>query len=194
MSVTAAAVLLFWGYGAIGTYDLLYYHLYRFRLYERPECFKEHLLHTAMVLLTPPVVAGLYVGRTGGLTLWLASGVAAAQVIALLWDVLIEHESRAQLGGVPRWEYFIHIVVVMLHAASLALILGDRPATAWSLDAPMLLDPIRMDGWCWAIVILGAIAVPLGILHAALAWRGYRSIQARSQGPSVTAVSTAAAG
>jgi hypothetical protein len=56
-----AAVLLFWGYGLIGTYDALYNHLYRFRLYERPESFREHLLHTANIVLTLPVVAGLYV-------------------------------------------------------------------------------------------------------------------------------------
>jgi hypothetical protein len=193
MSAMAAAVLLFWGYGAIGTCDILYYHLYRFRLYERPECFKEHVLHTANVLLTPLVVAGLYVGRTGGITLWLSTAVAAGQVLVLLSDVLEENASRARLGGLPRAEYFMHIVVCMMHAASLALVLSDRPAAAWSANAPMLLEPIAWNGWCWAIVILGAIAVPLGILHVALALRGYRSIQARQE-PLVEAIGSTAAG
>jgi hypothetical protein len=194
MSATAAAILLFWGYGQIGTFDLIYYHLHKFRLYERPECFKEHLLHTANVLLTPLVVAGLYVGRTGGATLWLGAGVAFGQVIVLISDVLEEHDSRAQLGGLPRPEYLMHIVVCMMHAASLALILGDRPASAWSLNAPMLLEPVRLDGWCWAIIILGALAVPLGLLHVALAFRGYQTIQARREGPSLGAVQSTVAG
>jgi hypothetical protein len=183
MSAMTAAVLLFWGYGAIGTCDILYYHFHRFRLYERPECFREHLLHTAMVLLTPPGVVGLYVARTGGLTLWLATGVGVAQVIALLLDVLEEPDSRAQLGGLPRTEYFMHIVVCMMHAASLALVLADRPATAWSLQAPMLLEPIAWDWRAWAMVVLGAVAVPLGILHVALALRGRDSIRALREEP-----------
>ena len=188
------AVLLFVGFGAIGTFDLFYYHLHKFRLYERPECFREHLLHTAMVILTPLVVAGLYVGRTGGPTLWLATGVAGAQMIALLTDVAGENESRARLGGLPRVEYVIHVVVCMIHAASLALILADRPAFAWSPDAPMLLEPIRLTGWSWAILFVGAAAVPLGIQHVALAVRGYQTIQARRQGPSLAAVQSTAAG
>jgi hypothetical protein len=194
MTAMTAAILLFAGYGAIGTFDVLYYHLHRFRLYERPESYGEHLLHTANVLLTPLVVAGLYVGRTGGLTLWLATGVAAGQVVVLLWDVLVEHDSRAQLGGLPRPEYFIHIVVVMMHAASLALVLVDRPAIAWGLNAPMLLEPIKWDAWRGAMVTLGALAVPLGILHVALALRGYQSIQARRPGASLAAVGSSATG
>jgi hypothetical protein len=194
MSAMAAAVLLFWGFGAIGTFDLFYYHLYRFRLYERSECFKEHLLHTGMVLVTPLVVAGLYVGRTAGPTLWLGAGIAGAQVIFLLLDVFEEHESRAQLGGLPRPEYVMHIVVCMMHAASLALILGDRPAIAWSLNAPMLLEPVRLDGWCWAIMVLGAMAVPLGILHVVLALRGYQFIQGRRDGPSLIAAPSTVVG
>jgi hypothetical protein len=187
MSAMAAAVLLFWGYGAIGTCDLFYFHLYKFRLYERRESFKEHLLHTANVLLTPFVVAGLYVGRTGGPALWLGAAFAGGQVIVLLSDVLVEHESRAQLGGLPRIEYVMHIVVCMMHAASLALILGDRPAIAWSLNAPVLLEPVRLDGWCWAVIVLGAMAVPLGILHVALALRGYKSMRQLHQAPSAAA-------
>jgi hypothetical protein len=194
MSAMAAAIFLFCGFGAIGTFDIHYYHFHKFRLYKRPESFKEHLLHTAMVLLTPLVVAGLYVGRTAGPTLWLGAAIALVQMIVLLADVLEEHASRAQLGGLPRPEYFIHIVVCMMHAASLALIFYDRPASAWSLDEPMLLEPVRLDGWCWAIMVLGALAVPLGIVHVVLALRGYQSIQGRRVGPSLIAVQSAAAG
>src|SRR5579859_7117153 len=107
--------------------------------------------------------------------------------MVLLSDILVEHESRAQLGGLPRLEYFMHIVVCMMHAASLALILGDRPTIAWSLNAPMVLERVRLDGWGWASVVLGALAVPLGIMHVALALRGYRSIQASREGPPVAA-------
>jgi hypothetical protein len=194
MSAMAVAVLLFCGFGAIGTFDVLYYHLYKFRLYQRPESFKEHLLHTAMILLTPLVVAGLYVGRTGGPALWLATVIAGGQVIVLLADVFQEHESRAQLGGVPRLEYLIHIVVCMMHAASLALILNERPAVAWSLNAPMLLERVTLDGWRWAIVILAAVAVPLGVLHVALALRGHRFIRAAGERLPIQSAATAAEG
>jgi hypothetical protein len=182
MTQWTAAIVLLWAYGVIGTCDIFYYHFYRFRLYERPESFREHLLHAAQVFLQPFVVAGLYVGRTGGLTLWVAAAIGGAQVAALLADVLEEHASRARLGGLPRLEYFIHIVVVMLHGASLALILGERPASAWSLNAPMLLEPLKLDWARWAVISLGAGAVPLGIIHVVLAVRGHKTIQMVQRG------------
>jgi hypothetical protein len=194
MSATAAAVILLWGYGLIGTADIFYYHFYRFQLHERSECFREHLLHTVNVLLMPLVVAGLYVCRTGGLVLWLATAAALFQVIILLSDVLEEQASRAPFGGLPRPEYFIHIVVCMMHAASLALILGERPSAAWSLRAPALLEHFAPDGWSWAAMILGAFAVPLGTVHIALAVRGYRSIQARHLELGAAVVGSVAAG
>jgi hypothetical protein len=126
-------------------------------------------------------VAGLYVGRTGGPVLWLGAGLACAQLLVLIADVLEEHQSRAQLGGLPRAEYVIHIVVCMMHAASLALVFADRPASAWSSNAPMLIEPIRRDVWFWTAIQLGIVAVPLGISHVRLALRGYRSIRARRE-------------
>jgi hypothetical protein len=185
MGAMTAAVLLFWGYGAIGTFDVLYYHFYRFRLYERPECFQEHLLHTANVLVTPMIVAGLYIGVTGGHALWLGTGFAVTQLIVLLWDVVVEPDSRARLGGLPAPEYVIHIVVCMMHAASLALVLASRPSGAWSGSAPMWLEPIRWDARDCAMVALCVIAVPLGILHVVLAVRGSRAIRAGRSEPAV---------
>jgi hypothetical protein len=194
MSATTAAVLLYWGYGLIGTYDSLYYHLYRFRLYERPESFREHVLHTVNIFLTAPVAAGLYVARTAGLTLWLATGFAAAHIIVAFRDILEEHDSRAQLGGLQRPEYVIHVVVCMIQAASVALVLADRPAAAWSVSAPTLLEPIDLDARAWSMIAFAAVALALGILHVALAWRGYQSIRTAPKAPSTAAVASIAAG
>jgi hypothetical protein len=71
----------------------------------------------------------------------------------------------------------MHIVVCMMHVASLALVLGDRPAGAWSRTSPLMLEPIKWDGRDRAMIVLGAMAVLLGILHVALAVRGSRFIR-----------------
>lgn len=194
MSAMTAAVLLYWGYGLIGTCDLLYYHLYRFRLYERPESFREHLLHTVNVFLNVPVAAGLYVAKTAGLALWLAAGFAAAHTLVALRDILEEHDSRAQLGGLQRPEYFMHVIVCMMQAASVALVLADRPAAAWSASARPLLESIDLDVRSCSMIAFAALAMALGILHVALAWRGYQSIRAAREAPSAPAVASIAAG
>jgi hypothetical protein len=188
MSTMTAAVLLYWCYGLIGTCDTLYYHLYRFRLYERPESFREHVLHTADIFLNVPVAAGLYMARTAGPTLWLATGFAVARTIVTLRDVMEEHDSRAQLGGLPRPEYFMHVVVCMMQAASLALVLADRPAAAWSVTALRLLEPIDLDARAWSMIAFAAVAVALGILNVALALRGYQSIRSAHKAPFAAAV------
>ena len=159
-----------------------------------PESFREHLLHTANIVLTVPVVAGLYVCRAGGAALWLATAFAAAHTVVILLDVAVEYDARAQLGGVPRDEYVAHIVLCMMQAASLALVLGDHPSAAWSPNAPMLLEPINLDARAWSMIAIVVVALALGILNVALAWRGYQSIRAARKAPSAAAVASIAAG
>lgn len=165
----AAAVLLA-VFAALAAVDGLYIHLWRLRLHARPETRREHWLHTARALLFPPVLLGLFALPTGGVLLWGAIAAAVLDLAAGLWDVAIERESRAQLGGLGTAEYIVHVAVSMVHSGALALVLAARPAAAWSLAAPPLLDT-PMPGFSAALawnllpgaVILGALHVWLGI-------------------------------
>lgn len=168
----AGAVLLA-VFAALAAVDGLYIHLWRLRLHARPETRREHWLHTARAVLFPPVLLGLFALPTGGVFLWAAIAAAALDLAAGLWDVAIERASRAQLGGLGTAEYMVHIAVSMAHSGALALALAARPAAAWSLAAPPLLDapmPGLSAALAWALlpgaVILGALHVWLGIRGA----------------------------
>jgi hypothetical protein len=167
----AAAVLLA-AFAALAAVDGLYIHLWRLRLHARPETRREHWLHTARALLFPPILLGLFALPTGGVLLWAAIAAAALDLGAGLWDVAIERDSRAQLGGLGTVEYVVHVAVSMLHAGALALVLAARPAAAWSLAAPPMLDtPMPGFGPALAWNLLPG-AVLLGLLHVWLGLRG----------------------
>ena len=169
-SLANAAAVLLAVFAALAAVDGLYIHLWRLRLHARPETRREHWLHTARALLFPPVLLGLFALPTSGVCLWAAITAAVLDLAAGLWDVAIERESRAQLGGLGTAEYIVHIAVSMVHSGALALVLAARPATAWSLAAPPLLDapmPGLSAALAWNLlpgaVILGALHVWLGI-------------------------------
>lgn len=176
-SLANAAAVLLAVFAALAAVDGLYIHLWRLRLHARPETRREHWLHTARALLFPPVLLGLFALPTGGVCLWAAITAAVLDLAAGLWDVAIERESRAQLGGLGTAEYIVHIAVSMVHSGALALVLAARPATAWSLAAPPLLDA-PMPGLSAALawnLLPGAVI--LGALHVWLGIRGGRTSQ-----------------
>ena len=169
----AAAVLLA-AFAMLAAVDGLYIHLWRLRLHARPETRREHWLHTVRALLFPPVLVGLFALPTSGIFLWAAIAVAALDLMAGLWDVAIERDSRAKLGGLGTAEYMLHVAVSMVHSGALALVLAARPAAAWSLAAPPVLDT-PMPGFGPALawnLLPGAVVV--GLLHVCLGLRGRR--------------------
>lgn len=93
----------------IGGLDILYYHVYKFRLYEQPKSRWEVVTH---------ILRGILIG-TGGFMLvnfeirgawyYVVGSLFILDFINALWDVYLEPESRAPLGGLPPFEYMIHI-------------------------------------------------------------------------------------
>lgn len=171
LTLANAAAVLLAVFAALATVDGLYIHLWRLRLHARPETRREHWLHTARALLFPPVLLGLFVLPTGGVFLWAAITAAVLDLAAGLWDMAIERESRAPLGGLGTGEYIVHVAASMVHSSAIALVLAARPAAAWSLAAPPLLDtpmPGVSAALAWNLlpgaVILGLLHVWLGIL------------------------------
>jgi hypothetical protein len=171
-SLANAAAVLLAVFTMLAAIDGLYIHLWRLRLHARPETRREHWLHTARALLFPPVLLGLFALPTAGVLLWAAVAAAALDLVAGLWDVAIERDSRVQLGGLGTAEYMVHVAVSMVHAGALALVLAARPAAAWSLAAaPMLDAPMPGFGAALAWNLLPG-AVLLGLLHVWLGLRG----------------------
>lgn len=158
------AVILLLPLAGLAAIDGVYLHLWRLRLHERPECRREHLLHTARALLFPAGLTLVYGYAATGSWLLLGLLVVAADTALEAWDTFEEPESRRALGGLSSGEALLHLVLVTLRAGSLALALAARPASAWSWSAAGSLGPTE----AWHGVVVHQLLLPGAVLVAAL--------------------------
>ncbi|MFP2904291.1 SRPBCC family protein [Pyxidicoccus sp. 3LFB2] len=111
--MTAAFYLLL-AIGLLGAFDTLYFHMWRGRLQERPESQREVLWHTVRLLIYALQFLWVPHLRFQGLALGLLAVLYAADVLVAWADVWEERDSRASQGGLPRGEYFMHVVLSVL--------------------------------------------------------------------------------
>ncbi len=167
--VTASTVLLLL-FAGLSLVDGLYIHLWRLRLHARPDSYREHLWHTARAVLFAPGVLLVFAAPTAGAALWFGVLLFAVDEVVEMLDVLAERASRASLGGLSSAEYAVHVVLITLRAAAVALALASRPAAAWSLDAPHVLGS-HPETIAFLVNQLVPGAVVAAALHVWLAWR-----------------------
>lgn len=94
----------------IGAIDMLYFHLWRYRLYSSERSRTEtvtHVLRSATVATLAWVLAHY---RPTGTWFWLVGSLFVIDFVNSLVDVAVEPRSRAALGGVPGAESVIHTV------------------------------------------------------------------------------------
>jgi phosphatidylglycerophosphate synthase len=148
----------------LGAIDGVYLHLWRYRLHARPESTREHRFHTAAAVLFAATLPALYLWATAGWLLWCAVLLVAADLVVSIADMRAERDSRAGIGGLSTGEYVLHMLLMSLRGAALALAFAARPAEAWSLDGPPILGslPPFASAIAWQ-VLPGTIAV--AVLH-----------------------------
>lgn len=84
-----------------------------------------------------------------------------ADLVAGLWDALLERKSRAEMNGLPHSEYIVHVGVTGAHGAAEAFLIA-----AWVVagsDPPV---PARISATI-ALVLAGG-AVLIAALHLVL--------------------------
>jgi hypothetical protein len=147
----------------IGAFDSLYFHLWRFRLYSRPDSRAETATH---------VVRALVIGA-GALLLahrsptrgwfWGLTAVLALSFVNDIADVLLEPASRRALGGLPPLEYLVHILGATLSGAvATAFIVRGLPLGVGS-------EVAALPGWLVAsATAIGLGALSLGLFEGAL--------------------------
>jgi hypothetical protein len=168
-----ASLTLLTIFTTIASVDGFYFHIYRYRLYARPESRYEHVLHTWNAVLFPLTIAPVFLAETTGAALWsavffnvLTLGIEAA-------DVLCERASRASLGGLTPAEYLMHFGMSGLRWGYVVLALAAKPAEAWSAPSSwtwLVPSPAHLAvfvPWCVAVV-----GVPVAVLHVLLARDG----------------------
>ncbi len=106
----ALAAILLILMGTIGSIDLLYYHLYKFRLYDQPSARGEEVTH---LVRAATFAFGLWIllhyTPQGG-WFWIMAALFGVEFVDDVCDVAIEPKSREPLGGLPPLEYLVHMV------------------------------------------------------------------------------------
>lgn len=174
-SLVVPSFLLMVVVSVLGLVDGFYFHIWKFRLHERPQSRREHVIHSIRMTLVIPAVYGLFVAPATGVLLWGVAAVVAADFFVMLWDLFEESASRRDLGGIPRAEYIIHVVATGLHASSCALGLASRPLGAWTgeLVAVELPASVVVSAQVACVMAAGAAALHFALLHPRIA--GLRS-------------------
>lgn len=159
----------------VASIDIIWIHLLEWKLYSRKETFYEHQVHTVHAALAGISVFLLFCYNLGGALLWVAAATVSVWFLVEILDLLCEKDSRAGGGGLPSFEYALHIVISGLRFSFIALILAAKPEGAWSVRAPRLLEPgyppaVRAIG-----LLVGLGSVILVAVHLWLMQPRYRA-------------------
>lgn len=168
----------------IGAVDVLYFHIWKFRLHARAESRAETATHIVRELLMAVVVFLLANYEPRGGWFLIVAAAMAFDVVNNVADVALEPASRARVGGLPRAEYVIHIIGATaggaFSAGYVAVALGLGLATA-----PTLLGPAHgLPSWLvWNANALAVGSVALAVLEAFLLVRALprRGVTARDE-------------
>lgn len=110
-------------YSLLAVIDGVYLHLYRYRLQERAESKLEHLTHTIRAFLFSGILITLFIQMDDNRFFYLGMVMVLLDILVLLVDAYTEKDSRAFMGGLPRWEYMLHLMVNGFHFAAIAVFL-----------------------------------------------------------------------
>lgn len=107
-------------FALLGMYDGFYLHIWKYRLYDHKESRNEHLTHTVRGALFPVILYCCYLTSSPA---WFFAGLAilGLDIIVTVMDAYMEKDSRTFMGGLPRWEYIIHLLVNGFHFAAIAV-------------------------------------------------------------------------
>lgn len=157
------ALLLLLVFSGLAIFDGLYLHILKYRLHEHDESKREHLMHLIRAVFFPFILFFLYV-RTDTTSFWIGTAFVVFDLFILGADAYMEGESRAFMGGLPRWEYILHLFVNGFHFAGVAVYFVARVR----INADSVSIVSNFDGifWYGAFMSVAAQMLPGAILLA----------------------------
>lgn len=110
----------------LATYDGFILHIWKYRLFDRKESKFEHKVHTVRAILFPLIVWLLFINETNLMLFLIGITLVAIDIIVLGIDAYHEKESRSFMGGLPTWEYIVHLFANAFHFAAIILVFALR--------------------------------------------------------------------
>lgn len=120
------SIILLLLFSVLAFFDGIYLHLLKYRLYAIPDSKFEHLTHTFRAFLFVGVVYTMYMNLESNFLFYFGLIFIVLDLIVLFIDAFVEKDSRNFMGGLPRWEYIIHLFVNGFHFAGIALLLAIK--------------------------------------------------------------------
>jgi hypothetical protein len=156
------SLLILLAAGPIGAIDGIYFHLWKFRLYERPQSVKEEITHINRGFLVPCIIATLLLGHPEGLWYWTVGALFAFDSLNNVLDVIFEPYSRAP-RIVPPAELVTHYLGTSMMGAASATFLIMGWQTRHKITAIVPRTDSFLPDW---LITMGffALAAALGLL------------------------------
>lgn len=118
--ITTTLLVLF---AILAIFDGFYLHIFKYQLHNHSESKFEHLTHTLRAILFPLIVYYLFIKQDGSTSFFIGILFVILDLLILAIDAYVEKDSRVFMGGLPRWEYILHLFVNGFHFASIAVFL-----------------------------------------------------------------------
>jgi len=163
-------IILLCLFAILGMYDGFYLHIFKYELYGHAESISEHLTHTIRAILFPIILYSCYIAKSPS---WFYFGliVLLIDIFVTVVDAYMEKDSRSFMGGLPRWEYIVHLLVNGFHFASIAVFVVIKVRmTSTGLTLVDNFDSIGNYAlFQWLVVNLIPGAILMAVLHVMVA-------------------------
>lgn len=133
--------ILLVAFSVLALLDGIYLHLIRFKLYRLPEAKFEHFTHSIRAILFPAILYFLMLQQHKPVYYYIGCIAVAIDLLVLGIDAYVEKDSRKAMGGLPRWEYIIHLFVNGFHFAALAVFFSLK--LSYSIELGLQLENLR---------------------------------------------------
>ncbi|MBW0177099.1 hypothetical protein [Sediminibacterium sp.] len=115
------STILLLAFALLAIIDGFYLHIFKYQLFNNKESKFEHLVHTIRAILFPMIVYFLFISQNCLTSFYLGVLFVITDIIVLGIDAFVEKDSRSFMGGLPRWEYILHLFVNGFHFSSIAV-------------------------------------------------------------------------
>ncbi|MFK7953138.1 MAG: hypothetical protein AB8B73_09845 [Ekhidna sp.] len=177
MGLLISSILLL-AFAALAVIDGFYLHIFKYQLHNQAESRFEHLTHTIRAILFPLIVYFLFIIQNSTVGFFIGISLVTIDIIVLGIDAFSEKESRVFMGGLPRWEYIMHLFVNGFHFASIAVFLAVKlnlESTSISI-VPDLSNMMNYNLFKFVADNLIPGAILIAIIHLMTSFNATRSI------------------
>lgn len=166
MNTSLLIIILLSLFGMLAAFDGVYLHLFKYHLPFHKSSQFEHLTHTVRSFCFLGLLILFFRFNISGFFWYLGLGILAVDLLFLGLDAYHEKDSRAFMGGLPRWEYIVHLFVNGFHFGAIVLVFTLKPADAWHWSTQF-----NPQGYTYALSLFVDLLWPgallLSLLHLA---------------------------